>query len=89
MKAKPMQAPTAAAAQQQSNLKQLILEKKLAMLQKESSMHQESFEKFMDHYKMQQKANEVQKSLKQRIIEEQTRLNELKQKELDILKKVE
>ena len=38
---------------------------------------------------MQQKANEVQKSLKQRIKEEQARLNELKQKELDILKKVE
>ena len=59
------------------------------MLQKESSMHQESFEKFTEHYLIQQKTNEAQRSLKQRIKEEQVRVSELKQKELDILRKVE
>ena len=75
--------------QQQSSFEQHNLEKKLAMLDKEENMMQESYEKSKENYLMQLKANEAQKSLKQKIEEKQVHINELKQKDLDILKKVE
>ena len=59
------------------------------MLDKEENMMQESYEKSKENYLMQLKANEAQKSLIQKIEEKQVHINELKQKDLDILKKVE
>ena len=64
MEAMPKLAAAPAAVAQQSSLEQHILEKKLAMLQNESSMNQERCEKFTEHYLMQLKANEAQRSLK-------------------------
>ena len=55
--------------QQQSSFEQHNLEKKLAMLDKEENMMQESYEKSKENYLMQLKANEAQKSLKQKIEE--------------------
>ena len=50
-------------AQQQSSFEQHILEEKLAMLQKDKLMMQESYDKSKENYSMQLKANEAYRSL--------------------------
>jgi len=50
-------------AQQQSSFEQHILEEKLAMLQKDKLMMQESYDKSKENYSIQLKANEAYRSL--------------------------